>query len=37
MDVQGDVPGLLSVATASGTPALRSMATGGGVVCRKVK
>ena len=36
-DVQGEVPGLLSVATAIGTPASRSIETGGGVVCRKVK
>ena len=34
IDVQGEVPGLLSVATASATPASRSSAIGGGVVCR---
>ncbi len=37
IDVQGEVPGLESVATAISTPASRSSATGGGVVCRNVK
>ncbi len=35
-DVQGEVPGLESVATAMATPASRSNATGGGVVWRRV-
>ena len=37
IEVQGEVPGLLSVATAIGTPAARSKAMGGGVVWRRVK
>src|SRR5260370_173658 len=37
IDVQGEVPGLQSVAIASATPASRNDATGGGVVCRRVK
>jgi CO/xanthine dehydrogenase FAD-binding subunit len=36
MEVHGEVPGLLSVAMAIGTPALRNQATGGGCVWRKV-
>jgi hypothetical protein len=35
IDVSGEVPGLQSVATAIGTPAARSCATGGGVVSRR--
>ncbi|MCY1558605.1 hypothetical protein D9M68_955560 [compost metagenome] len=36
-EVIGEVPGLLSVATAIGTPAARKAATGGGVVSRRTK
>jgi len=36
IDVHGEVPGLLSVATAISTPAWRSSATGGGRVWRNV-